>query len=99
LGRKTLERFAIFIDKKFSKIPATSVAQLKKAMEIGKNAGLNHVYIWAPNDNFSVSDTICPKCKKVVIRRSGWEIKEINIKTSKKESVCKFCKTKLNVIL
>lgn len=83
-------------DKEFQKIPFTPIEDLEKAAEIGKKEGLNHIYIWAPNSGYSKSDTFCPKCKKVVIKRSGWESQEINIT---KVGNCKFCGYKLNIIL
>jgi len=83
-------------DKDFKRLPVTSVESLKKAEEIGRKEGLNHIYIWAPQDNFAKSDTFCPKCKNMVIHRSGWQVKSIKITC---DSRCQFCHYKLNVIL
>ena len=83
-------------DKQFQKIPFTLVEQLQKAAEIGKKTGLNHIYIWAPNDFYSRGDLICPKCQKVCLKRSGWEPTEIKIT---KEGRCQFCEYKLKVVL
>lgn len=82
-------------DPEFQKIPFTSVEQLEKAAEIGKKAGLNHIYIWAPTSGYSRSDTLCPKCKKIVIKRSAWKPEEINIT---QKGTCQFCGCKLNII-
>lgn len=81
LGPKTpwhLSRFdpELAIDKEFQKIPATPVALLKKAAQIGKNSGLEFVYIWAPGRDlpgglYSEGNTICPKCKSLAIKRDG----------------------------
>jgi len=83
-------------DNKFQIIPFTTVAQLEKAAEIGKKAGLNHIYLWAPNSGYSSSDTLCPNCKKIVIKRDGWEPSEIKIT---QEGKCQFCGYKLNIVL
>lgn len=83
-------------DPEFRKISFTPIEDLENAAEIGKKSGLNHIYIWAPNSYYSRSETFCPKCKKIVINRSGWEPQEINIT---KEGKCQFCGYKLNVIL
>ena len=63
----------------------TPLESLQKAFSIGKKAGLNHVYIgnaWGEAEN-----TFCPKCKKVLIRRLGFDTQGMNIK----ESNCMFC--------
>lgn len=83
-------------DPEFQKIPPTSVENLEKAAQIGKKAGLNHIYTWAPGANYAKSDTYCPKCKKIVIQRSGWQPEKINISNQQK---CQFCSYKLNIIL
>jgi len=80
----------------FKKIPATSIKQLEKAAAIGRKAGLNHIYIWAPASNYDQSNTICPNCKKIVIKRDGWQVKKININ---KDGSCRFCGYELNLIL
>jgi len=51
----------------------------------------------APSSHHSWSDTICPHCRRTVIKRSGgWQPEEIHIKEN---NTCKFCDGKLNVIL
>ena len=80
-------------DPAFQKLLFTPLKDLKKAAQIGRDAGLNHVYIWAPHDQYSQANTICPKCKKTVIKRDGWQPKEINL-TSKGK--CSFCGYQLN---
>lgn len=83
-------------DKEFQKIPFTSVEQLKKAAEIGEKAGLNHVYIWAPNSRYSRGNLICPKCKRIVLKRLSWQPVETKISQDRK---CLFCGYKLRVVL
>jgi pyruvate formate lyase activating enzyme len=64
----------------------TEIKKIKQAYEIGKKY-LNHVYIGNVPEE---SPTLCPSCKKEVIFRSGFFIKN-QIKDSK----CPFCKTKI----
>jgi len=55
--------------------PPTSAASLNKAANIGREAGLNYVYV----GNLPVvggEDTICPHCGTVVIRRRGFQLVE-----------------------
>ena len=87
-------------DKEFRKLPDTPIRTLKKAYEIGKKAGLNYVYVWAPPKNwgeelFSIGDTYCPKCKKLVIKRSAWQAEIVGLDKNK----CKFCGEKINLVL
>lgn len=84
-------------DPEFQKIPFTTAQELKHAASIGEKAGLHHIYIWGPEAGCNRSDTLCPNCRNIVIRRNGgWQPKEIKIK---KNHHCQFCNFKLNVIL
>lgn len=80
----------------FQRLPFTPLEDLKKAAQIGSQAGLNHIYIWAPADQFAQSDTVCPKCKKILIKRDLWQAKEIKITP---KGNCSFCNYKLNLFL
>lgn len=51
--------------------PRTSAATLARAYEIGKNAGLNYVYVGNIDDTDRES-TYCPSCGKKVIERRGY---------------------------
>jgi pyruvate formate lyase activating enzyme len=84
-------------DPEFQKIPFTTAEELKHAVSIGEKAGLHHLYIWAPEAGCNRSDTLCPNCRNIVIKRNGgWQPREIKIK---KDQHCQFCNFKLNVIL
>jgi pyruvate formate lyase activating enzyme len=71
----------------------TPVATLKKAREIALAEGLHYVYIGNVPEIGSES-TVCPECKKVVIKRIGYQILENNIVDGK----CKFCGYKIEGI-
>jgi len=58
--------------------PATSVATVMHALEIGRQAGLHHVYAGnipgAKDEN-----TLCQKCQRVMIERSGFNVTAIRL--------------------
>ncbi|MFA6530147.1 MAG: AmmeMemoRadiSam system radical SAM enzyme [Candidatus Micrarchaeia archaeon] len=71
----------------------TSSESLIKAREIAKKAGLKHVYTGnVPFSNSNYEATICPKCKKEIIKRTGFYVNEINIIDGK----CRFCNEKID---
>ncbi|MFA5927787.1 MAG: AmmeMemoRadiSam system radical SAM enzyme [Candidatus Margulisiibacteriota bacterium] len=70
--------------------PPTSVETLEKFYGIAKETGLNYVYIGNVYGNTKES-TFCPQCKKLLIKRSGYEITENNIVGGK----CKYCGYKI----
>lgn len=65
--------------------PVTPLATLKRARQIGLDAGLLHVYEGnAPGEG---EDTICPNCKETAIERVGFVVKKNAMKTGK----CGYC--------
>lgn len=64
----------------------TPLPVLEKAYEIGKKAGLNYIYLGNVHSD-EHDNTYCPKCKKLLIRRYGFDIAEKNIEGNK----CKYC--------
>ncbi len=73
-------------DYKFNKHAVTPEGTLKEAYSIGVEAGLDFVY--AGNVDVWGNDTICPACKKTLIRREYFNILEYNIKENK----CIYCR-------
>jgi pyruvate formate lyase activating enzyme len=72
---------------------ATPANRLELAVQIGKSR-LKYVYA----GNISLrrgSDTLCPTCNAVLVERSGYSIKIMNLK----ESQCSRCNTRLNFIM
>ena len=70
--------------------PATSSDALARAYEIGRAAGLHHVYI----GNFPTADresTFCHKCNHPLIKRQGYQITQYNLINS----ACPNCNTAL----
>jgi pyruvate formate lyase activating enzyme len=76
-------------DYEYHESEATSIESLRKAMMIGRNEGLNYIYIgnvWAESE-----DTCCPQCGKVVIQRKGFGLSAFHIK----DSSCSYCGQKI----
>jgi len=76
-----------------SDFPATPVETLKKAFQI---AGEKLKYIYVGNIYIpGTADTYCPKCRMVLISRSGYSIDIIGIEDKK----CKNCSTSVDIIM
>jgi len=63
-------------DYEFLKQEATPVETLRRAREIGQRCGLRHVYL---GNVLEGSDTCCPQCKSILVRRYGYEIESAGI--------------------
>ncbi|MDO8661813.1 MAG: AmmeMemoRadiSam system radical SAM enzyme [Candidatus Omnitrophota bacterium] len=72
-------------DYKFRKYGLTPEDTLKKAYSIGVKAGLDFIYIG--NVSGWGNDTLCPSCKKILIKREYFNILEYNIQENK----CIYC--------
>ena len=71
--------------------PRTPVTTLRKARQIGLEAGLRYVYEGnVPGENGE--NTYCHNCGKLLIRRFGYSIQENKIKNS----ACTYCGTKID---
>ncbi|MDD5348040.1 MAG: AmmeMemoRadiSam system radical SAM enzyme [Candidatus Omnitrophica bacterium] len=64
----------------------TPVKTLEQARATALDCGLNYVYI-GNVPGHEAENTVCPTCKKVVIRRAGYMVEEIHIK----DGNCEFC--------
>ena len=56
---------------KMDRMPPTSPATIRQAVEIGRKAGLKYVY---PGNLAGETNTCCPACGKLLIQRSGFGI-------------------------
>jgi pyruvate formate lyase activating enzyme len=71
----------------------TSAQTLLRAAEIGREAGLNYVYAGnLPGKVDEYESTFCPTCRKAVVRRSGYVVKEYDIT---RQGTCPSCGTKI----
>jgi pyruvate formate lyase activating enzyme len=69
----------------------TPVETLQNARETALSEGIHYVYVGnIPEAAFE--DTVCPTCKKVVIRRRGYLVNENNVSS---EGKCLFCSGKI----
>ena len=75
---------------KLQGVPPTPVETLERAARIGRECGLNFVYIGNVYGHAG-ENTYCPKCKKMVIERLGYIIKENNLVNGR----CRFCGYKM----
>jgi pyruvate formate lyase activating enzyme len=96
LGSETpwhVTQFSGAISWKLQHLPTTSAQTLKKAYNIGKEAGLKYVYT-GNIPGLDSEDTFCPKCKSLAIKRTGYLIQRYD-----KDGRCKKCNQDLNLIL
>ncbi len=75
-------------------IPPTPLATLEHAHEIGKQAGLNFVYIGnVPGSG--AEDTLCPSCGRHIVQRIGYLVNPSGLDGIK----CHHCDTELNFVV
>ena len=68
-------------DYKYTQTPATPLETLRKAAALAREAGLEFIYVgnvWGESEA-----TSCPRCGKVLIRRSGFVVEENRVKAGK----------------
>lgn len=70
--------------------PPTPAHVLQRAYEIGREAGLQHVYVGNLPGNQTES-TFCPNCGKLVIERTGYRLGKRNLG----DGACAACGTKI----
>lgn len=73
------------------KVKSTSPEKMLRAYDIASNY-LNYVYIGNMGD--VKSDTLCPVCKNVIIKRSGY-----NVESKLKDTKCPYCGAEINIVL
>jgi pyruvate formate lyase activating enzyme len=67
-------------DYRYTDAPATPLATLERALELGKKAGLRYIYLGNVAGQFE--DTACPQCGQALIRRKGFSVSENKIRNS-----------------
>ena len=79
LGDEVPLHFSRFMPSfKLQNLPPTPVEKLEEAYRIAKEAGLKYVYIGnVPGHPYE--STYCPKCGKLVIKRTGYQVLENNL--------------------
>jgi len=87
LGADTPIHFSRFYPLyKLRTLPPTPVSTLEKARATALSAGLEYVYI-GNIPGHEGENTYCPKCKKMIIQRTGYMVGEIHLKGGK----CRYC--------
>ncbi len=87
LGPETPIHFSRFYPLyKLRSLPPTPVSTLERARAVALSAGLEYVYI-GNVPSHEGENTLCPKCKKLLIQRTGYMIGEIHLKAGK----CGYC--------
>jgi pyruvate formate lyase activating enzyme len=75
---------------KLANLPPTPTDTLVKAADIAVQAGLNFVYIGNVPE-LGGENTSCPRCKRLLIERQGYDVLQNNLKEGK----CKFCQKEI----
>jgi pyruvate formate lyase activating enzyme len=87
LGTDTPVHFSRFYPLyKLKTLPPTPVSTLDKARAVALSVGLEYVYV-GNIPGHEGENTFCPKCKKMIIQRTGYMVGEINLKDGK----CRYC--------
>ncbi|MGQ9630144.1 MAG: AmmeMemoRadiSam system radical SAM enzyme [bacterium] len=87
LGAETPLHFTRFFPQyKLTALPPTPVETLECAREIALEEGLHYVYI-GNVPGHSANSTYCPRCQKLLIGRTHFNVHEINVEGGK----CRFC--------
>ncbi len=87
LGADTPIHFSRFYPLyKLRSLPPTPVSTLENARAVALSAGLEYVYI-GNIPGHEGEHTFCPKCKKMLIQRTGYMVGEINLRGGK----CRYC--------
>ena len=68
-------------------LPITPIQTLERAREIGLAEGLHFVYI-GNVPGHPAENTYCPKCQRLLVERTGFEIRQMLIR----KSACPYCK-------
>jgi len=90
LGVDTPIHFSRFYPQyKLDNLPPTPLETITEARKTAMDVGLKYVYIG--NIRNEGENTYCPKCKKMLIEREGYFVKQNNIANGK----CKFCSTSI----
>jgi len=93
LGPKTpwhVTRFMPYLE--FANLPMTPIATLEKAMAIGRERGLEFVYI-GNVPGHAGQNTVCPHCHRLVARRTGYQVEDVALRGT----YCDMCGEDLNV--
>jgi pyruvate formate lyase activating enzyme len=87
LGADTPIHFSRFYPLyKLRSLPPTPVSTLDKMRNVALSVGLKYVYI-GNVPGHEAENTFCPKCKKMIIQRTGYMVGQVHLKGGK----CAYC--------
>lgn len=81
-------------DYKMMEFDSTPVEILEKHHKIAKEVGLKYAYL-GNVPGHPLEHTYCPECKKIAIKRFGFDIDEWNLD---EKNQCKFCGNKIPIV-
>jgi len=93
LGPQTpwhVTRFIPYLE--FSHLRPTPVATLERAVDIGRRAGLQFVYV-GNVPGHEGENTVCPNCHRVIVRRTGYAVEDVALRGT----LCALCGQNVNV--
>jgi pyruvate formate lyase activating enzyme len=73
-------------DYKMLNLPPTPISTLERARDIAMSKGIHYAFV-GNVPGHEGNHTYCPKCKKIVVKRSGMFTSEIHLKNGK----CEYC--------
>jgi pyruvate formate lyase activating enzyme len=71
-------------------LPPTPVTTLERARDMAIDKGIHYAYVGNVPDHPG-NHTYCPGCKRIVMRRQGFFVQEMNVKSGR----CAFCRRKI----
>ncbi|MEM0026534.1 MAG: AmmeMemoRadiSam system radical SAM enzyme [Ignisphaera sp.] len=94
LGPETPVHFLRFHpDYKLLDVPSTPLTTLERHAQVAKDEGLKYIYL-GNVPGHKLESTYCPNCGRMLIRRFGFDILEVNLTQDMR---CPFCGYKINV--
>jgi pyruvate formate lyase activating enzyme len=96
LGVRTpwhVTRFTPYLE--FADLPPTPLEALQRAREIGREEGLNFVFLGNVNVPGG-EDTVCPVCGSVAVQRRGFGVGAMHLNSA---GACSACGTDLGIVL
>jgi pyruvate formate lyase activating enzyme len=73
-------------DYKMLNLPPTPISTLERARDIAMSKGIHYTFV-GNVPGHEGNHTYCPKCKKIIVKRSGMFTSEIHLKNGK----CEYC--------
>ncbi|MEO0019050.1 MAG: AmmeMemoRadiSam system radical SAM enzyme [candidate division WOR-3 bacterium] len=94
LGKDTVLHFSRFFPRHKAEEPMTPLATLERAAEIAKRK-LYYVYLGNVQAPPKYRDTFCPECGTVLVERSGYQGRVVNVK----EGRCGVCGRRADLVI